>query len=254
MELREDHRLKQLVDTWNELAHRSTTMPDDLHVIIANLLDFNADRIMKISTREDRMKAMILSFDLLPVSLFWNDGPKFGDSLSFDTSDNNRWIPVQPSKTELTLSPVMQVTQGWLEVNIVSVDGMRNAEAFILHDNPARAGQASFLCADLWSSSELQRVSLLGLRTDEILTPTFLGHAQCLIIEAASATSRHNLRKGALFARISPSEAEDSTIIRLTYCCPVTVEVCLHQSSDEERYARAEALSSTTKLNVKYGM
>jgi hypothetical protein len=254
MELREDHRLKQLVDTWNELAHRSTTMPDDLHVIIANLLDFNADRIMSISTREDRMKAMILSFDLLPVSLFWNDGPKFRDSLSFDTSDNNRWIPVQPSKTELTLSPVMQVTPGWLDVNIGPVAGMRNAEAFILHDNPAGAGQASFLCAGLCSSLDLQRVSLLGLRTNEILTPTFLSHAQYLVIEAASAASGHDSRKGALFARIPPSNAEDSTIIRLTYYCPVTVEACLHQSSDEMRYARAEALSSTTRLTVKYGM
>ncbi|KAF9692830.1 hypothetical protein EKO04_008976 [Ascochyta lentis] len=99
MHLREEHRTKQLVDTWNELAHRSTTMPEDLHVIIANLLDFNADRIMDIPTREERMRAIILSFESLPVSLFWNTGPKWHDVTDYAVGGNNRWIPIEPSKS-----------------------------------------------------------------------------------------------------------------------------------------------------------
>jgi hypothetical protein len=119
MSLREEHRLKQFVDPWNELAHRSTTMPEDLHVIIANLLDFNADRIMEIKTREERMRAMVLSFQLLPVSLFWNTGPKWAAGDGKDGKYND-WIPVEPSKSDMTLRPTMKVNKRWLELDFES--------------------------------------------------------------------------------------------------------------------------------------
>lgn len=106
-------RLKQLIDMWNELAHRSITMPDDLHVIIANLLDFNADTIMALPSRESRMRAMLLSFKTLPVSLFWNTGPRWKDQ----DNDCNQWIPIEPSKSALTMTPVMEVKEGWLRLD-----------------------------------------------------------------------------------------------------------------------------------------
>ncbi|GME36821.1 Het domain-containing protein [Neofusicoccum parvum] len=91
MELDPSHRVKQLVDTWNELAHRSTTVPEDLHVIVANLLDFNADAVMERASREERMLAMMLSFEVLPMSLFWNTKGKRWCGVG-----SNGWVPVEP--------------------------------------------------------------------------------------------------------------------------------------------------------------
>jgi hypothetical protein len=66
-----EYQVERLVRTWNELAGRSTTMAKDIHVIIANLLNFHADIVMELET-ETMTRNMILSFECLPFSFFFN--------------------------------------------------------------------------------------------------------------------------------------------------------------------------------------
>jgi hypothetical protein len=94
-------RLEQLVLTWNELANRSTTMAEDIHVIIANLLDFDPATVMKLGTRGERMHTMLCSFKTLPFSLFYNTGPRSQEAQS-QATHQNRWLPTEPSKSILT--------------------------------------------------------------------------------------------------------------------------------------------------------
>jgi hypothetical protein len=253
MDPRAEHRLKQFIDTWNELAHRSTTMSDDLHVIIANLLDFNVDRIMSISTREERMKATILSFDLLPVSLFWNSGPKIRDEYSFDVNYHNRWIPVEPSKTEMIISPVMQVSEEWLPIDLHPLDGLRSIEAYLLHSSLPDGGRTSFFCAGPGAPAILHSVSLLGAHAEEHLSRTFVGYTYYLIIEPASASPNLGSRKGAICARMPRSSEDEKGQILLTYCCTVALEIDTNDQMQVELAVRAQALPTTPKVAVRFG-
>jgi len=187
----EERRLKQLVDTWNELAHRSTTMPEDLHVIIANLLDFNADKIMEIPTREERMRAMLLSFKLLPVSLFWNNGPRWID----ENNDCNHWVPIEPSKSPLTMTPVMQVTAEWLKLDFdTGVEHAASKAQVILVRGAHVAGQTSFLLLDSQTSAHYN-VTLMDYHMDS-RTPDA---ASFLILETPLPLAPNVTARGALF-------------------------------------------------------
>lgn len=103
------HRVEQLVVTWNELSGRSTTMSKDIHVIVANLLDFNADAVMRLE-EDERMGQMVFSFNTLPVSLFFNTGPRFNQS----GHHRNRWLPIEPSKIHLCAQPTMTLAADYL--------------------------------------------------------------------------------------------------------------------------------------------
>ena len=252
MQLTEKHRTKQLVDTWNELAHRSTTMPEDLHVIIANLLDFNADRIMDIELREERMRAMILSFDTLPVSLFWNAGPKWSDGSHTDTGSNNRWIPSEPSKSELTMAPVMTVTAEWLEMILGPKSG---AQVFSLHENGVGIfEQSSFLCSGL--SEQVYDVTLLDAQSDakQAARYSVLPNAShYLIVESSKPPSSPTLTKGALFRRLLSESTDKDGVLRLSYCCPVSLRALGRDLSLDERHAIAESMDTGITVAVKYG-
>lgn len=248
--LGKEHRLKQLVDTWNELAHRSTTMPEDLHVIIANLLDFNADGIMQLPSREERMKAMILSFELLPVSLFWNTGPRWFDHTG--AASNNRWIPVEPSKSELSLTPVMKVCAGWLELDLQR--GMMGSQIVLLHTNGSNiTAQTEFLC-----SIRSQRLYEITLRDGERgrdntgVHNTPNGALYYLIVESLTLPAT-TLTKGALLSSLPCSGPDKDDMIRLSYICPVTMRPLTRDVNQDEEHITAEVLPPETKIAVKYG-
>lgn len=89
--------LLSFVGIWNELIHRSTTKPEDMFAVFANLLDFNAGQIINLP-KEKRMKAILWSFEKIPFSLLFNTGPKFDNG----ESHRDRWVPVVPRGSELT--------------------------------------------------------------------------------------------------------------------------------------------------------
>ncbi|KAJ4366755.1 hypothetical protein N0V95_000084 [Ascochyta clinopodiicola] len=251
MHLREEHRIKQLVDTWNELAHRSTTMPEDLHVIIANLLDFNADRIVDIPTREERMRAMILSFESLPVSLFWNIGSKWRDS------GNNVWIPVEPSKSELSVTPVMKLSDGFLHLDLAfeAVDDVLSARVFLIQEVGFDISVSSgFPCSGL--SEPVYDITLLDAQNHDhgAAVRSDLSEASyCLILETSAQSSTTYTTRGALFHRLPLQDPEKEGVVQLSYCCPVVLHPRNTKLKPDEPHIVAQALTSSTKVSVKYG-
>ncbi|KAJ4987696.1 het domain protein [Stagonosporopsis vannaccii] len=249
IQLGKEHRLKQLVDTWNELAHRSTTMPEDLHVIIANLLDFNADSIMRLPTREERMRAMVLSFELLPISLFYNTGPKWCDNIG--AVSNNQWIPIEPSKSELSLTPVMNVTAEWLELDLQR--GAMGTRIVLLHENGSDVTeQSAFLCST--SSRRFFDVTLHygQSRKDKINAHSDAkGALHYLIVEDLTLPAAVSA-KGAVLRGFPSSRSDRDGVIRLSYVCPVTLRLLARQVSPDEEHIAAEILPLDTKIAVKY--
>ncbi|KAK3368252.1 hypothetical protein B0H63DRAFT_528624 [Podospora didyma] len=88
------------VRAWNELGKRSTTIPYDTHIMMATLLGFNAQPIMRLAKPEDRMSAILWSMDGIPMSLFFNKkGPRHHPA----GKHRDRWVPLYPSKQRLSL-------------------------------------------------------------------------------------------------------------------------------------------------------
>ncbi|KAL1840199.1 hypothetical protein VTJ49DRAFT_729 [Mycothermus thermophilus] len=87
------------VQVWNELAKRTTTVPGDMHLIMANLLGFNTEPLMRIPKSADRMSCILRSMDGIPVSLLFNmDGPRHKPT----ANHRDRWLPLYPSRQSLS--------------------------------------------------------------------------------------------------------------------------------------------------------
>ena len=104
--LPKDLELAAFVGFWNELAHRSTTKPEDMFAIFANLLDFNAGQIINLPQVE-RMKAILWSCRKIPFSLLFNAGPRINDG----ESQRDRWVPAAPKGSKLTMSPSLKFAE-----------------------------------------------------------------------------------------------------------------------------------------------
>jgi hypothetical protein len=87
------------VQVWNELSRRATTVPGDMHIILASLLGFNTEPIMKLAKSAERMSCILRSMDGIPMSLFFNlEGPRHNPT----RNHRDRWVPLYPSRQKLT--------------------------------------------------------------------------------------------------------------------------------------------------------
>jgi hypothetical protein len=87
------------VQVWNELSKRQTTVPGDMHLIMANLLGFNTEPLMRLTKSADRMSCILRSMDGIPVSILFNlDGPRHNPT----GNHRDRWLPLYPSRQNLS--------------------------------------------------------------------------------------------------------------------------------------------------------
>ncbi|KAK4163462.1 hypothetical protein QBC43DRAFT_379310 [Cladorrhinum sp. PSN259] len=87
------------VQVWNQLSERATTVPGDMHLILANLLGFDTEPIMRLNKSADRMACILRSMDGVPMSLFFNmEGPRQRPT----KHHRDRWVPLYPSNQKLT--------------------------------------------------------------------------------------------------------------------------------------------------------
>lgn len=87
------------VQVWNELSKRATTVPGDMHIIMASLLGFHTEPIMRLNKSADRMSSILRSMDGIPISLLFNiNGPRHQPT----RNHRDRWLPLYPSRQKLT--------------------------------------------------------------------------------------------------------------------------------------------------------
>lgn len=72
---------------WNELADRSTTKPNDVPFIIANIVGLSTLRLLQIQETEDMYQDIFLSMHKLHLSILFNQG------LAKTGNHRNRWLP-----------------------------------------------------------------------------------------------------------------------------------------------------------------
>ena len=109
-------QLESFVNVWNELTKRSTTKPEDMFAIFANLLDFNAGQIIKLPQNE-RMRAILWSSDKIPFSLLYNKGLRVDDG----GSHRDRWVPIVPKGSKLTKNPSLKFAEGGHSFRLVDI-------------------------------------------------------------------------------------------------------------------------------------
>ncbi|KAL2164024.1 hypothetical protein VTH06DRAFT_3238 [Thermothelomyces fergusii] len=129
------------VQVWNELSKRTTTVPGDMHIIMASLLGFNTEPIMRLSKSADRMSCILRSMDGIPISLLFNmDGPRHNPT----RNHRDRWLPLYPSRQRLAFGSTF--------TNIRSV----NDDLYLPNNSVSRRKVAILVCtadADPFSSS-----------------------------------------------------------------------------------------------------
>jgi hypothetical protein len=106
----------RFVTVWNELSQRTTTKFEDIYIILANLLDFNAGQIMKLRT-EERMKTILWSGRYVPLSLLYSDGPRLNPGKNY----RGRGVPTTPRGNILKPFPPLEfVADGLLLTSSVA--------------------------------------------------------------------------------------------------------------------------------------
>ena len=85
----------ELLEAWDNLIARSTTKPDDIILILANLVGFAINDITQFPQNE-RMKALLCALGKIPLQILFNDHPHV---CSNDASD--RWVPQSPAGSPL---------------------------------------------------------------------------------------------------------------------------------------------------------
>ena len=84
------NRHRQFIQAWNDLLGRSTTKFEDVHCILANLLDFKAAEILRLPPNI-RMKAILCAQRELPLDLICGQSPRIESGVGSD-----RWVPAYP--------------------------------------------------------------------------------------------------------------------------------------------------------------
>ncbi|KAF4546253.1 HET domain-containing protein [Lasiodiplodia theobromae] len=93
----QDLQVDKFVRTWNEIGRRSTTRPEDIHPIIANLTDFSAAQIMGLETPVLRTKTIAHCIGRFPLDILWT--PCARPQGNGNCAD--RWIPSTPGPEPL---------------------------------------------------------------------------------------------------------------------------------------------------------
>lgn len=159
------------VQVWNELSKRATTVPGDMHIIMAALLGFNTEPLMRLAKSADRMSCILRSMDGIPMSLFFNlEGPRHNPT----KNHRDRWVPLYPSRQKLTFGSTF--------TNLRSI----GADLYLPNNSVSRTKVAVLVCtgeADpfssctftLWDTSSGEQYSVLVHReegeSDAFATP-----------------------------------------------------------------------------------
>ncbi|OCL01326.1 hypothetical protein AOQ84DRAFT_383843 [Glonium stellatum] len=97
----------QFIKVWNACINKSTTKPDDIHDILANLLDFGVPNIRQLFSGKERMRAMILSQERLPLELLCMPFEHPTESAG-TWGQNFSWIPDRPKGSRLSITSFLK--------------------------------------------------------------------------------------------------------------------------------------------------
>jgi len=103
--------VKDFVTVWNALAGRSTIMSRDVPVIMINIMDLDHGNLLAYHDAGQMFQAVMLSLSQLPLSIFFNIGPKHDPH----GNHQNRRVLVQISADTLVADNFLTVYPSYLQ-------------------------------------------------------------------------------------------------------------------------------------------
>ncbi|OCL12753.1 hypothetical protein AOQ84DRAFT_140258 [Glonium stellatum] len=116
---------KRFARTWSNVGKRSTTMAEDIHVVIANLTGFRVSQIMdELSSPVERTKIMLYCVGEFPLDILFNDCPRAEEA----KGNTNRWVPSCPGSEPL----ITNVKLRWGPTGLVILDSHNSPNLFLV--------------------------------------------------------------------------------------------------------------------------
>jgi hypothetical protein len=107
---------EDFVYTWDELAGRSTTMAEDIPLIMTNMLGVSNHGLVDLDNSGQMFHTILLSLHRIPISILFNTGPR----QDANGNHHNRWVPSKISRVRLAQSPAyLGVRPTYLSYNYV---------------------------------------------------------------------------------------------------------------------------------------
>ena len=202
---------------WNAVGQRSTTMAEDIHVILANLTDFLAGQMMSLQTPGERTKMMLHCIGKFPLDVLFIKCPRPWAN----ANHADRWIPSAPGPEPLEHKIQLQCTRRGLELcvdlqsrhllKIFLADGVSTLKRFCF--------RLSINSTECWALAKCRYVEHDQLPRDPSQTA-------CVIMDMSycwELSKRYKLRGARLLAIEAREQRPNEMYAR--YDCPVTFNI-----------------------------
>ena len=245
--------VRKFASCWDELAGRSTTMANDIPLIMTNMLNLINRGLLDLDDAGHMFQSILLSLDRVPISIFFNTGPRQGQ----DDHHLNRWIPTKIGSFGLVTSQeFLTIQPSYLEYTYSSQAEGRNVRAYTTESIlPLKA--KTYI--SLGSQDSVYTVRPSVSTSDRFSTVDFT--RTCLIIEQSNPCSHEDFLRGACFyVQDSPEKRSKNTELLnwdMTFYCPVRVRK-IPADRDPLLSLRSiyalDYMKDSRKLRVRYGM
>lgn len=261
------NRVRRFESVWDELAGRSTTMANDVPLIMTNMLNLENRGLLDLDSAGQMLQAIMLSLDWLPISVFYNTGPRHDQ----DGSHHNRWIPTKIDQSGFASPGVsLKVWSSHLEYAYSHSAQDRNT---MMYTTAHLLAFKSETCLSVGSPDNIYVVQPSVAVDDRFDRKGFT--STCLLIEHWNSHSHEDLLRGAAFyvhdravfqekgyrrvwRWLSQRKAKDTEPPNLdvTFYCPLRLRKVTASEQTALDKSRAYALGATESCNlrVSYGM
>lgn len=233
----------RFITAWDALIHRSTSQPNDIYVILANLSNIDYRPLLKMP-QEKRLPAMLLAFKKIPLSLFFNTGARLGAG----RHHNNRWMPVELGDKFLSSEHLVSLKNGKPHLNLQDQSDLicafliqkvvpHTLKKYVIKDGPGM----SYCIRPVLPANDL--------------LDTHSMHYTIVIIQKCEQQDMVSNLEGAIFYARESKRGLISTILfepslTAVFHCPITATECQEGSSSLTFNA---VHFRRHRINIKYG-
>jgi hypothetical protein len=263
------------VTTWNELAGRSTTMPSDVSIIITIILDYENRDLLKLHDAGEMFQAIILSLDLVPLSIFFNTGVRHDPG----GNHHNRWIPAKVSSETLIARNFLKVDSTHFVYEPVGLDDTQagsatNGDDVLIYIVDSIIPMAPELEVRIEPKGAVYRMEPAMSDTDLFDSTGYT--STCIIVENHGLREASDAKRGACFytrkSEVSTTQngghwwqralsryrsaPETSPKLDLTFVCPIRLQQARNAETfpiRPENTFSLDSIESKTGFKIRHG-
>ena len=218
--------LWSFINVWNHMASRSTSKPEDVHSILANMTNLSASEVM-VLPYEERMKAILRAQEALPADLLYTLAPKIQDR-------SNRWVPQYPQGLISDLYGQLRPSQGGF-----LLDDSKTPVGYIVDSSVPRYSKLRLVDAigldDIWATFFPDQEKHCDQAPIDTTAPGEL-IAVCYIMgDLAESLSTNSMGRRAAGARFGLRKKDGNTL-HLVYECTFHYTHYCADRREEDQY------------------